>query len=377
MISLRNQFHHAVNIGVTQWCCDGSMTDVQVELTASEANRLRKWGSLWFDLLHADMAMYERQNLPNTAANVFTRRALWESAVISYGRMQFSDKKRKLTHEDLLRAAGGEKALAFHERLSQWRHNHIAHRLSPEYETTAAVARYAETGQPGLETLDLGVDVDWTFRRLSLSGGVQGTPKGASGQPLADLPRAHRRSAGAAATGERCGRSELRTAGIRRRAPVSDVHALGAVVWHRRLSRNPLSGYRLDRGRIRPYAASNTSPTYRTMHNLGSIVAEEAVQHGPAYPKVFRDVLAGVTVGLHPGGSAACGRPLLAMYRMVAGCGGQDESRRERHTIGKVAVHGGARNAQHLRDVIRVRDGRRASAQPAGEHLAQAGNSCV
>jgi hypothetical protein len=153
MISLRNQFHHAVNIGVTQWCCDGSMTDVQVELTASEANRLRKWGSLWFDLLHADMAMYERQNLPNTAANVFTRRALWESAVISYGRMQFSDKKRKLTHEDLLRAAGGEKALAFHERLSQWRHNHIAHRLSPEYETIAA----AETGQPGLETLDLGV----------------------------------------------------------------------------------------------------------------------------------------------------------------------------------------------------------------------------
>src|SRR3954452_15040691 len=117
-------------------------------------------------------------------------------------------------------------------------------------------------------------------------------------------------------------------------------------------ARNPLSGYRLDRGRIRPYAASNTSPTYRTMHNLGSIVAEEAVQHGPAYPKVFRDVLAGVTVGLHPGGSAACGRPLLAMYWMVAGCGGQDESRRERHTIGKLAVHGGARNAQHLRDVI-------------------------
>jgi hypothetical protein len=59
-----------------------------------------------------------------------------------------------------------------------------------------------------------------------------------------------------------------------------------------------------------------------------------------------------VTVGLHPGGSAACGRPLLAMYWMVAGCGGQDESRRERHTIGTVAVHGGARNAQHLRDVI-------------------------
>lgn len=156
-ITLRNRLQHAVHIGVTHWCCDGAMTDVQVELTASEANRLRKWGSLWFDLLHADMAMYERQNLPNTAANVVTRRALWESAVISYGRMEFSDKKRKLTHEDLIRAAGGEKALEFHERLSRWRHNHIAHRLSPEYENTAAVARYADTGQAGLETLDLGV----------------------------------------------------------------------------------------------------------------------------------------------------------------------------------------------------------------------------
>jgi hypothetical protein len=118
---------------------------------------LRKWGSLWLDLLHTDMALHERQNLPNTAANVFTRRALWESAVISYGRMEFSDKRRRLTHEDLVRATGGEKALEFHQQLNHWRHNHIAHRLSPAYETTAAVAHYADTGQPGLETLDLGI----------------------------------------------------------------------------------------------------------------------------------------------------------------------------------------------------------------------------
>ena len=102
------------------------MTDVRVELTASEANRLRKWGSLWLDLLHTDMVLHERQNLPNTAANVFMRRGLWESAVISYGRMEFSDKKRKLTHEDLVRATGGEKALALHEQLTEWRHGHIA-----------------------------------------------------------------------------------------------------------------------------------------------------------------------------------------------------------------------------------------------------------
>jgi hypothetical protein len=46
-----------------------------------------------------------------------------------------------------------------------------------------------------------------------------------------------------------------------------------------------------------------------------------------------------------------CGCPLLSMYWMVAGVGGHHESRRERHTIGKVAVHGGAGNPEHPRDV--------------------------
>jgi hypothetical protein len=100
------------------------MTDVQVELPTSEANRLRKWGSLWLDLLRADMVLHERQNLPETAANAFTRRALWESAVITYGRMAFSDKKRKLAHDELLRVSGGEKAVAFHDQLTRWRHDH-------------------------------------------------------------------------------------------------------------------------------------------------------------------------------------------------------------------------------------------------------------
>ena len=36
---------------------------------------------------------------------------------------------------------------------------------------------------------------------------------------------------------------------------------------------------------------------------------------------------------------------------MVTDMGGNHESRRERHTIGKIAVHGGAGDAQHLRDV--------------------------
>lgn len=133
------------------------MTDVQVKLTTTEANRLRKWGSLWLDLLHANMVLHDRQNLPDTAANAFTRRALWESAVITYGRMEFSDKKRKLAHDELLRASGGEKAVAFHDQLTRWRHDHVAHRLSKDFEATAVVASYADTGQQILESLAVGV----------------------------------------------------------------------------------------------------------------------------------------------------------------------------------------------------------------------------
>ncbi|MGB3894828.1 MAG: hypothetical protein WA942_11350 [Mycolicibacter sinensis] len=124
-----------------------------MELTTSEANRLRKWGSLWLDLLHAEMVLHERQGLPDTPTNAFTRRALWESAVIAYGRMEFSDKKRKLAHDELLKAVGGENVLAFHGQLTRWRHDHVAHRLGKDFEATAVVAGYAATGQQNLESV--------------------------------------------------------------------------------------------------------------------------------------------------------------------------------------------------------------------------------
>ena len=46
-------------------------------------------------------------------ATAVTRRALWESAVVSYGRMGVSD-KRNVEYEELLHTAGGEEAKAFH-----------------------------------------------------------------------------------------------------------------------------------------------------------------------------------------------------------------------------------------------------------------------
>ncbi|WP_199179666.1 hypothetical protein [Mycolicibacterium goodii] len=78
-------------------------------LDIPDANRLGKWASLWSDLVHVDMVLKARRDLPTTSVTAFQKRAFWESAIVSYGRMQASGKKRKLEHDDLLRVARGER----------------------------------------------------------------------------------------------------------------------------------------------------------------------------------------------------------------------------------------------------------------------------
>jgi hypothetical protein len=128
--------------------------ELLAELTDSEANRLRKWGSLWLDLLHVDMALHERAKLPNSLANTFVRRALWESAVISYGRMGFSG-VRRLEYEELLDAVGGQGSRDFHAQVMGWRHGHVAHRTDRAYEETAVVAQHADGNTSDPEALNL------------------------------------------------------------------------------------------------------------------------------------------------------------------------------------------------------------------------------
>jgi hypothetical protein len=129
----------------------------QVQLTTSDANRLGKWASLWFDLLHVDVVLGDRLNTPDKPSTAFTRRALWESAVISYGRMEASTKKRNLTHLDLLKAAGGEKAVELHTEIMRWRNDHVAHRLSRDFESAAVFADYSDGEGAEPDTLTLTV----------------------------------------------------------------------------------------------------------------------------------------------------------------------------------------------------------------------------
>jgi hypothetical protein len=128
--------------------------ELLAELTDCEANRLRKWGSLWLDLLQVDMALHERAKLPNSLATTIMRRALWESAVISYGRMGFSD-VRNLEYEELLETVGGDSAKAFHGQVMGWRHGHVAHRTDKAYEETATVAQHADGNSSDPEALNL------------------------------------------------------------------------------------------------------------------------------------------------------------------------------------------------------------------------------
>ena len=84
---------------------DGGYQARRILLEIPDANRLGKWASLWADLTHAAMALLERSQLQVIAATVFTRRALWESAIVSYARMQTIGEKRRLEHESHQRQA--------------------------------------------------------------------------------------------------------------------------------------------------------------------------------------------------------------------------------------------------------------------------------
>ncbi|AFS13662.1 MULTISPECIES: hypothetical protein [Mycobacterium avium complex (MAC)] len=128
-----------------------------MKLDESDANRLGKWASLWADLLHVDMVLAARTQVPDVAANVFHRRALWESAIVSYGRMAVSEKRRDIDYEDLLRAARGDRAMQFHETLMGWRHDHVAHRKSRDLEAVAVYADYLDADPDVLDSIRVSV----------------------------------------------------------------------------------------------------------------------------------------------------------------------------------------------------------------------------
>lgn len=85
------------------------------------------WASLWADLLHVEMTLRARSDVPADAAHLFTRRALWEAAVISYGRTATSGRRKGRVME--LVSALGVDAEKCHQDVMAWRDRHVAHRV--------------------------------------------------------------------------------------------------------------------------------------------------------------------------------------------------------------------------------------------------------
>jgi hypothetical protein len=110
--------------------------DLEVRIDNASVAELRDWASLWGDLLHVDMVLLAREKFEADASNIFIRRALWESAVISYGRTAISGRRHSQIQE-LLKLLGPE-ADAFHKEVMSWRNQHVAHRVDGSRESTEA-----------------------------------------------------------------------------------------------------------------------------------------------------------------------------------------------------------------------------------------------
>ncbi len=112
--------------------------ELEARVTGDSVVKLESWASVWADLVHADMVLHARDQLPEQPENIFSRRALWESAVIAYGRTAKTGRRQVLL-SDLLATLGPE-AKDCHEKILKWRDKHVAHRQDPSRETVTTRA---------------------------------------------------------------------------------------------------------------------------------------------------------------------------------------------------------------------------------------------
>ncbi len=111
---------------------------LELRLDDPSVDELRDWASLWGDLMHVDMTLQAREGISKAPGTVFIRRALWESAVVSYGRTALSGRRQQKV--DGLLDSLGPAARAFHREVMQWRNQHVAHRVDESREQTEARA---------------------------------------------------------------------------------------------------------------------------------------------------------------------------------------------------------------------------------------------
>ncbi len=145
----------------------------EVILECELAREFSEWFSIWGDLRHVRQALYDRRQIEDTGVNLFVRRAIWEGAVISYGRCYITGRRRSL----LRKYKGGMKPEQRnrHDETLHWRDKHVGHRVDPALEVAITVA-----------------EVDAAGTLLKVSGRITPTisPSQVAAQELEDLAEA-------------------------------------------------------------------------------------------------------------------------------------------------------------------------------------------
>jgi hypothetical protein len=135
--------------------------EVAAPVGGETVDQLADWASLWADLLHVDMTLHARSDVRADTAHLFTRRALWEAAVVSYGRTANTGRRQQRV-TDLISALGVD-ADKCHQGVMTW-DRHAAHRVDRLREAveTAAIVDPAERC---LKALTSALHRRWALRK--------------------------------------------------------------------------------------------------------------------------------------------------------------------------------------------------------------------
>ena len=142
----------------------------EVTLKCELAQEFSEWFSIWSDLLHVRQALYGRRQIEDTGANLFVRRAIWEGAVISYGRCYVTGRRRSLLRK--YKEGMTLEQRNRHDETIHWRDKHVGHRVDQALEVATTVA-----------------EVDTAGTLLKVSGRITPTvsPSQVAAQELEDL----------------------------------------------------------------------------------------------------------------------------------------------------------------------------------------------
>jgi hypothetical protein len=126
-------------------------TPTELQVKGSDAEPFACLVSTWADLLHVQMVIFHLEQLPPKPNTGFVARALWEDAVVTYGRC-FNTGRRSSVVDKLepLVAALPQSLRTTHDEILHWRNKHVAHRVDERYEQTQVVV--GVNGDPSTST---------------------------------------------------------------------------------------------------------------------------------------------------------------------------------------------------------------------------------